>query len=131
MKISAGCLLWRKTSAGIEVLIVHPSGNYNKDAPWSIPKGQPDPGETLESAARRETLEETGVDCRVPLTPIGHVIYKSGKYVHAFVGNMVECTPSCTSWEIDRAEFVLIETARQRLHKAQQIFLDRMLEVIQ
>ncbi|HEY6549113.1 MAG TPA: NUDIX domain-containing protein, partial [Vicinamibacteria bacterium] len=60
MKQSAGTLLYRQGPAGLEVLIVHPSGGYNKNAPWSLPKGHPDDGEALEAAARRETLEETG-----------------------------------------------------------------------
>ena len=62
MKQSAGTLLYREGPRGLEVLLVHPSGNYNRKKPWSIPKGEPDPDETdLEATARRETLEETGV----------------------------------------------------------------------
>lgn len=130
MKRSAGLLLWRHTSRGVEVLIVHPSGSYNKNSPWSLPKGMPDPDEELEAAARRETLEECGIDYRGDLTPLGHVVYKNGKNVFAFAGNMVECVPKCASWEIDAAEFVLLAVARERLHKAQQMFLDKLLEII-
>jgi 8-oxo-dGTP pyrophosphatase MutT (NUDIX family) len=32
---------------------------------WILPKGHIDPGETPEEAARREVLEETGVEARV------------------------------------------------------------------
>ena len=42
MKQSAGTLLYRCSAAGLEVLLVHPSGNYNRHKPWSIPKGIPD-----------------------------------------------------------------------------------------
>ena len=45
----------------MEVLLVHPSGSYNRNAPWSIPKGELDEGEDPETAARRETREEAGV----------------------------------------------------------------------
>ena len=41
MKQSAGTLLYRQGPEGLEVLIVHPSGAYNRKAPWSIPKGIP------------------------------------------------------------------------------------------
>ena len=51
MKQSAGTLLYRQQAGQIEVLIVHPSGNYNRHAAWSIPKGLPDEGESLEDAA--------------------------------------------------------------------------------
>jgi predicted NUDIX family NTP pyrophosphohydrolase len=61
MKTAAGTLLYRKRGDAIEVLIIHASGNYNAKAPWSIPKGEVEPDEELEAAARRETLEETGV----------------------------------------------------------------------
>ena len=68
MKQSAGTLLYRQGPDGLEVLIVHPSGAYNRRAPWSIPKGEPDPFETdLEITARRETWEETGVQYDEPV----------------------------------------------------------------
>ena len=37
MKQSAGTLLYRVGPCGTEVLLVHPSGAYNRKAPWSIP----------------------------------------------------------------------------------------------
>ena len=86
VKQSAGTLLYRRGNRGIEVLLVHPSGGYNRHAPWSIPKGLPDPDESLESAARRETLEETGVPAR-DLVALGSIQYtKSRKWIHAFAG---------------------------------------------
>src|SRR5579872_3278286 len=58
MQQSAGTLLYRGPRDALEVLLIHPSGAYNRKAPWGIPKGMPDPGEPLEAAARRETREE-------------------------------------------------------------------------
>src|SRR5690606_30991796 len=85
LKQSAGTLLYR-LGPPLEVLLVHPSGNYNRRAPWGIPKGLPDPGEALEAAARRETFEETGISPDA-LVPLGHVDYqKSRKRIHAFAG---------------------------------------------
>ena len=54
VKQSAGTLLYRPLPESLEVLLVHPSGPYNRRAPWSIPKGLPDPGESLEAAAPRD-----------------------------------------------------------------------------
>lgn len=123
---AAGTLLYRRRQAQLEVLIVHPSGNYNRHKPWSIPKGLPEEGESLEQAARRETLEETGVTAG-PLVPLGFITYaKSGKRVHAFAGECVAGTPHCASWEVDFAQFVPIEKAREWLHLDQRPLLNQL-----
>jgi predicted NUDIX family NTP pyrophosphohydrolase len=131
VKVSAGTLLYRQTAGEIEVLLVHPSGNYNRGKPWSIPKGIPDAGEELEAAARRETVEETGVVAGV-LEPLGSVQYqKSGKRIHCFSGSAPpDAAPRCASWEVDRSEFVTIAEARERLHADQIPFLDRLEELL-
>ena len=127
MKQSAGTLLYRRGPQGLEVLLVHPSGNYNRGKPWGIPKGLPDPGEDLEAAARRETLEETGVVAE-KLVPLGSIHYrKSAKQIHCFAGEApAGATPSCASWEIDQAEFLPIERARECIHPDQAPFLERL-----
>jgi predicted NUDIX family NTP pyrophosphohydrolase len=127
-KQSAGTLLYRGTGDALEVLIVHPSGGYNRRAPWSIPKGVPDEGETdLEATARRETLEETGVQAG-PLTPLGHNDYqKSRKRVHCFAGPAPpDAAPRPVSWEVDQARFVPLAEARELLHPDQRVFLARL-----
>jgi predicted NUDIX family NTP pyrophosphohydrolase len=130
MTQSAGTLLYRDHDGQLEVLLVHPSGNYNRHKPWSIPKGLPDEGESLEDAARRETLEETGVIAG-PLEPLGSIEYtKSRKQVHAFAGPCDGGVPRCASWEVDCAEFVPIERARELLHPDQGPFLDRLEELL-
>lgn len=127
MKQSAGTLLYRKVGGRLEVLLVHASGNYNRHKPWSMPKGEPDHGEPLEQAARRETLEETGVEAG-ELVPLGHITYqKSRKQVHAFGGPAPQnAQPHCASWEVDRAEFVELERARQLIHPDQLPLLDAL-----
>lgn len=131
IKESSGTLLYRRGDRGLEVLLVHPSGNYNRGKPWSIPKGIPDPGEELEAAARRETIEETGV-VAAGLEPLGSIQYrKSGKRIHCFAGRApADAAPRCASWEVDRAEFVTIDEARKCLHPDQVPFLDRLEELL-
>src|SRR5678810_117486 len=71
---SAGLLLFRRTSAGIEVLLVHPGGPLwaKKDAgAWSIPKGEFGAGEVPADAARREFIEEIGHDPGAGLASLG------------------------------------------------------------
>lgn len=130
MKESAGTLLYRWQDDELEVLLVHPSGNYNRRAPWSIPKGLPNEGESLEDAARRETQEETSITAGA-LVPLGSITYsKSRKRVHAFAGPAADGAPRPGSWEVDRAEFVRIERARELLHPDQWPFLDRLAEML-
>lgn len=128
MKQAAGTLLYRHGPQGLEVLLVHSSGWYNKNKPWGIPKGEPDQGETdLEATARRETLEETGVVAGA-LTPLGSMKYvKSGKTIHAFAGPApADAEPRCASWEIDQACFLPLDEARQKIHPDQAVFLERL-----
>ncbi|MCL4205077.1 MAG: NUDIX domain-containing protein [Pirellulaceae bacterium] len=127
MVYSAGTLLYRFRDGELQVLLVHPSGNYNRRAPWSIPKGIPDDGEALEAAARRETREETGVEA-AELSEIGSIDYRrSRKRIFAFAGPAPpDAEPCCASWEVDGAEFVAVDEARQRIHPDQAPFLDRL-----
>lgn len=127
VKQAAGVLFYRQGPHGLEVLLVHPSGNYNRKAPWGIPKGEPDPGEELEATARREVLEEVGIVAG-PLVSLGHIVYqKSRKHVHAFAAPLPEgADPKPTSWEIDQARFMTMDEARERIHPDQAAFLDRL-----
>jgi predicted NUDIX family NTP pyrophosphohydrolase len=131
VKESCGTLLYQLSNDGsdLKVLLVHPSGNYNRKAPWGIPKGLPDLGETLEGAARRETLEETGVEA-AELVDLGHADYvKSRKRIHCFAGPApADASPRCASWEVDRAEFVPLAEALRVIHLDQAIFIERLLK---
>ena len=128
MKESAGILLYD----GRTVLLVHPSGAYNLKAPFGIPKGEPDAGEALETTARREVLEEVGIDVTGEMKPLGNIVYKkSRKRVHAWAAPMPQgATPKCASWEIDKAEMFSIEEARRVIHPDQAVFLDRLLPLL-
>ena len=116
-KLASGTVLYRIVEGAVEVLLVHPAGNYNRRAPWGIPKGAPDAGETLEATARRETLEETGLDIISVLIDLGHVDYtRSKKRVHAYAGKAPDgASPRCASWEVDKAEFIEITRAYETL----------------
>jgi predicted NUDIX family NTP pyrophosphohydrolase len=127
-KLSSGIVLYRTVDDALEILLVHPAGNYNRRAPWGIPKGAPDPNEGLEQTARRETLEETGLTVDGPLHDLGHVDYtRSRKRVHAFAAKAPDgILPRCASWEVDKAEFIEISRARRIIHPDQAALLDRL-----
>jgi len=125
--LSSGTLLYRYVAGALEVLLVHPAGNYNRRSPWGIPKGRPDPGEALEAAARRETLEETGLVCG-ELVDVGYVDYtRSAKRVYAFAGPAPEdAAPRCASWEVDQVGFIELTRARRIIHPDMVVLLGRL-----
>ena len=74
--VSAGGLVFRRSGDLVETLLCARlrHGYPRDDAPltWRLPKGTPEPGETVEETARREVQEETGVHVNVvaPITSI-------------------------------------------------------------
>lgn len=131
-KLASGTVLYRRKGETLEVLLVHPSGNYSRRAPWGIPKGQPNPEETLEQTARRETMEETGLECG-ELIDIGFVDYtRSEKRVHAYAGEApASAAPRCASWEVDKVEFIEISRARRIIHPDQMTLLTRLEQLLE
>jgi predicted NUDIX family NTP pyrophosphohydrolase len=146
-KASAGILLFRRSDPGLEVLLGHMGGPFwaRRDAgAWSVPKGELEPDEDAESAARREFTEELGLP--VPagsLIELGEVRQKNGKLVTAWAleGDLdpADVVPGTfeLEWprgsgrlqqfpEIDRVAWLPVETARAKIVQAQQEFLDRL-----
>jgi predicted NUDIX family NTP pyrophosphohydrolase len=143
---SAGVLMYRRSGATLEVLLVHPGGPFfaNKDdGAWSIPKGEFGPGEAPAAAARREFIEETGVDPGADLAPLAVVTQSRAKVVHAFAVEGDVDPAAFTSntfeieWpprsgrtqafpEIDRAQWFAIDEARRRILAGQRPILDAL-----
>jgi predicted NUDIX family NTP pyrophosphohydrolase len=146
-KVSAGLVMYRRREGELEVLLAHPGGPIfaRKDAGvWTIPKGEPNPGEDLEACARREFAEETGIARELGvLLPLGHVQQKAGKVVHAwaFEGDCDVANLHCNTFElewppksgkkrvfpeIDRFEFFALTPASEKLNPAQVELLARL-----
>lgn len=59
--VSAGGVVYRTRDGRAElVLVARPATNL-----WALPKGTPEPGESIEETARREVSEETGLQVRI------------------------------------------------------------------
>jgi predicted NUDIX family NTP pyrophosphohydrolase len=133
-RVSAGVIMYRKAAQGLEVLLAHPGGPFwrHKDlGAWSIPKGELEPGEAEEAAARREFFEETGLRAGDQLVYLGEVKQKGGKIVKAWAFEG-DCDPTqCPkSWEVDRVEFFGVETAKTKINAAQAALLQRLEQLV-
>jgi predicted NUDIX family NTP pyrophosphohydrolase len=149
-KVSAGILGHRTVDGRLQVLLVHPGGPlwaHKDDGAWTLPKGELDPGELPEVAARRELREETGWEVGSELRPLGAVTQKSGKVVHGF-GAPLEVDPTTLvsgtfsmEWprgsgrtaefpEVDRAAWFDLEQARRKVNPAQVALIERLADAL-
>ncbi|WP_039867289.1 NUDIX domain-containing protein [Pedobacter sp. BAL39] len=106
MKISAGILLFRKSDYGLEYLLVHPGGPFyvRKDEGfWSIPKGEPEPGEELMATAVREFEEETGFRPSGNFMELPPIRQTGGKAVYCWgvEGDFDPDTLTCNTFEME------------------------------
>ena len=146
---SAGLLLFRSRDGAVEVLIVHPGGPLwagKDEGAWSIPKGEYGEGEDPAEAAAREFREELGLDPPPgPWLELGEIRQAAGKRVQAWalhasvdladvVSNTFEMEWPPRSGqrrsfpEIDRAAWVSLDEARDKLNPAQRPLLDLLPE---
>ncbi len=145
-KTSAGLLLFREASGGLEVLLVHPGGPFwsrKDEGAWSIPKGEIDEGEDPLEAARRELEEETGASAQGEAIPLGSLKQSGGKIVHAwavrgdFDPALLRSDTFLLEWppksgrmqefpEVDRAGWFAMDVAKRKILKGQTGFLERL-----
>lgn len=144
--LSAGLLLFRRTSGKLEFFLAHPGGPFwaRRDAgAWTIPKGVVNEGEELLAAARREFNEETGLVPQPPFLELGSIRQKAGKTVHAWawegdadpqkiVSNtmQMEWPHGSGRWltfpEVDRCDWFDPPMAREKINAAQAELIDRL-----
>jgi predicted NUDIX family NTP pyrophosphohydrolase len=151
MRVSAGILLYRRSPLGLEVLLAHPGGPFFEGRDrghWTIPKGEPDPDETLSGAAEREFTEEIGLPLpRGDRLDLGSITQKGGKVVHAWAVEGEVDTAQANSvtfemeWpprsgrleafpEIDRVDWFTPTEARLRIKDTQAPLIDRLEEAL-
>lgn len=145
-KTTAGILPYRKREGDWEVFLVHPGGPFwqNKDRhAWSVGKGEPEAGEGLFHAAKREFKEETGLDIHGEFVPLEPVKQPGGKIVHAWtveadLDNIaIESNTFSMEWppksgkirefpEVDKAGWFSLEEAKEKIHKGQVGILEQL-----
>jgi len=129
------------------MLLAHPGGPRfaaRDEGYWTIPKGEAEPGEALESVARREFEEETGLGLGlVELIPLGETIQKGGKLVHCWAAegdldpDLATSNTYVTEWprgtgrfvetpEVDRVAWFEPAAARASIKASQAVFIDRL-----
>jgi 8-oxo-dGTP pyrophosphatase MutT (NUDIX family) len=118
---SAGGVVFRRSQGSIQVALGEQRDRLTGDRNTRLPKGKPDPGETLEETALREVLEETGLLARVT-APLGSVSYHYGegtakvaKRVHFFLMELVSDQARSRDGELDRVYWCPIQDAAGRL----------------
>lgn len=113
--VSAGGVVWRRRDGAVEVLLC----GRTADKLWALPKGTPEPGETLEQAALREVREETGVEVAIE-GPVGDTHYwfsrpqegvRYSKTVHHYLMRPVAGSPDDHDHEFDEVRWVAAEEA--------------------
>ena len=133
----------------LRFLIGHPGGPIflNKDdGYWTIPKGQLDGDESALEAAKREFEEETGMKPEAEeYIPLGSVVQKSGKTVHAWAfrgeweaGRLPTSNVFSLEWpphtgrhvevpELDRVLMADLAIVEQKIKPEQIAFVQRLI----
>lgn len=147
-KRSAGLLLYRYGTDGLEVFLVHPGGPFwaKKDlGAWSVPKGEYGANEDPLAAAEREFAEETGFAVSGPFLELGTVRQVNGKLVSVWAVKG-DCDPASLvsnlceiEWpprsarridipEVDRGAWFALPEAGERILASQRPLLELLVQ---
>jgi predicted NUDIX family NTP pyrophosphohydrolase len=148
-RLSSGLLLFRRGEGGLEVLLVHMGGPFwsKRDAgAWSIPKGEHEERDDSLREARREFAEELGLPApNGQALDLGALKQRGGKVIRAWAQESDLDVSDISSntfeleWprgsgrlqrfpEVDRAAWLGLDAAREKLVGGQVGFLERLLD---
>ena len=146
---SAGLLMYRMRDGEVEVFLIHPGGPFwarKDEGAWSLPKGEFTDEDPLE-AAKREFREETGFSAHGDFQALPPVRQAGGKMVYAWAVEgdcdaraiqsntfQAEWPPHSGPWktfpEADRAAWLSLPQARDKILKSQEPFLDQLEQIL-
>ncbi len=129
--VSSGGVITQMDAGGFQVVLV---GRARPER-WSIPKGTPIPGETLEQTAVREVREETGLSVRI-LERLGDITYwfstrgtRHHKTVHFYLLEALGGSMEDHDWENDFVAWVPeVEALRRMSFASEVVIVERALE---
>jgi predicted NUDIX family NTP pyrophosphohydrolase len=147
---SAGILPFRFKDNSLQVMLVHPGGPFwagKDERTWSISKGLFEEDEFPLEAAKREFFEETGHQIEGKFIDLGEIKQPSRKIVHIWAlekdldETEVVSNTFTMEWpkksgivkeypEIDKADWFDVSQAKEKLHKGQVSFIDRLIEAL-
>lgn len=110
---AAGGVVWRVADGVVSVAVVH----RPKYRDWTFPKGKLEAGETDESAAHREVVEETGFHCVLgrELPEVRYLDNKGRSKLVRYWEMTVASGDFTPNDEVDRLEWLSIPVAAKRL----------------
>jgi 8-oxo-dGTP pyrophosphatase MutT (NUDIX family) len=122
--MSAGGVVYRLRDGHVEVILVaRPSHNL-----WALPKGTPEPNESVQDTARREVREETGLEVAI-VGEVGSIHYRYSipsegvlvqKVVHHFLMEPVGGDVTLHDHEYDVVDWLDIHEATSRMSYANE-----------
>lgn len=102
--VQSAVVPYRMRQGRLEVLVIGSSSNQH----WSLPKGIVEPGLSLQASARKEALEEAGIEGDTDAPALGHYHYRKWG---------APCEVTVFSMRVTRE---LADEAREEPHRARQ-----------
>jgi 8-oxo-dGTP pyrophosphatase MutT (NUDIX family) len=136
---SCGGIVLRDTNGITEICLGRRQRTLGKNGTtWTLPKGTPNDGESVEQTALREVAEETGLEVRI-LDPVGAIEYfftqdgeRIHKTVHYFLMEVTGGSLDAHDHEFDEVRWVPIDEARRLMtYETERQIVEEALPVAQ
>ncbi len=121
--VSAGGVVFRRQDGCIEVVLC----GRTEQGIWGLPKGGPNPGETMEETALREVREETGLKVAIQrkIDTTEYWFAREGvryhKFVHHYLMTATGGSVEEHDWKYDEVEWFPAEEACKRLSYGNEV----------